>query len=97
MEELNTKINNIIEEFERHNKCKLKISIYNGDKTNGSYEYEGDKLLLEKMKMAEDSWANTHNEFIDNETLVSDCCAVEQEKSLTHCPNCNDPCEWINI
>jgi len=48
IETLNEHINYMIERYERHNKSKLKISIYNGDKSNGSDEYEGEKILLEE-------------------------------------------------
>ena len=48
MEELNNKINNLISEYEYKNKCKLKISVYNGDKSYNGLEFEGDKILLEK-------------------------------------------------
>jgi hypothetical protein len=48
MEELNNKINNMIAEYECNEGCKLKISVYNGDKSYNGLEFEGDKILLER-------------------------------------------------
>jgi len=48
LDNLNHKINDIISEYEYKNNCKLKISVYNGDKSFNDKEFEGDKILLEK-------------------------------------------------
>ena len=49
MEEINNKINNLISEYEYKNKCKLRLTIYNGDKSYNGKEWEGDKILIDKQ------------------------------------------------
>ena len=48
LDELNNRLNNLISEYEYKYNCRLKIIVYNGDKSYNGFEYEADKILLEK-------------------------------------------------